>query len=1030
MIHLHNHSEYSFLDGYSSAEEIAERAVEIGHKAIAITDHGNLCGVIEFYNACKERGIKPIIGCEVYVTPDRNIKVKVDSDGNATPMYHITLLAMNDTGYKNLIQIVTDANLVGFYNKPRTDVTVLQEHSDGLIVLSGCIQGEIPQAILSDNMDRAEEIAREYQTIFPDRFFLELQANTMIEQRVINDALKELGETLNIPTVVTCDAHYPQQEDSTIHDLILCIGTKKPVNDPNRLRFPSDDFYLMTEEDVRKTVDCDESIRNTHRIADMVDLQLEFGNYLLPEFTVPEGYDANSYLAKLCMEGLFHLIQRKEIDAETYLTRLEHELETIQAKGLSTYVLIVWDFVEWARRQGIMVGPGRGSAVGSLINYIIGITKVDPIEHDLLFERFINVERTSLPDIDVDFCYNNRHRVVEYLTNKYGQDKVASVVTFGSLMVRSALSTVGSALGLDIKVRQAITRAIPGEAGITLDHAIRTEAALEAYSKQYPQLFAMAAKIEGRKRHQSTHASGFVISPTPLIDITALKLSDGSKGNIVTQFEMDTLGSIGMVKFDLLGLKILTAVQDAARMANIDIDNISLDDKKTLQLFNSGNLLGIFQLEKGWVGAETKDLGPEHFGHITDIVSLIRPGPRNSGETEKYIMRKRRFAPIEYAHPDLEEILSTTYGVLVYQEQVMKIAGKFAGYTPADQDHFRAAIGKKNAVALQKELDVFAERAMERGYDKPIIDRICEQIMKHAHYSFGKSHAAAYAYLAFQTAYLKAHHPLEYMTCIASAHIGNTVKVGVYLNHCRNIGIPILRPDINHSGALFRAEQGSIRYSLANIKGIGAKATQEIISKQPYTSLADFYERVDRRIINKNVFTALIYAGAFDEFELNKQRALAQYYELRKQHYNDKIVPSFTRIPKKELMQIEKRYLGIFIGEHPLDKHDPGDWPDSTYGQRLKVAGIITETLETVTKKGENMCRLTLDTPNGIVEAVVYPDSYEAYKHILIPDNQLIITAKRQKSDIATISIKRVPGGIYHDQSKCTVSTGAEVSGG
>ena len=1032
MIHLHNHSDYSFLDGYSSVEQIAQRAKELGAPAIAITDHGNLSGVIDFYQECKKVGIKPIIGCELYVAEDRNFKEKVKEDGTPNEAYHITLLAMNECGYKNLIRIVTDAHLVGFYSRPKTDITVLRQYHEGVIALSGCIQGQIPQAILADDMQRAEDLAKEYAEIFEGRYFLELQANTMVEQRVINDALIRIGQELDIPTVVTCDAHYPRREDAEVHDALLAVGTRKPLDDPERLRFPSNDFFLMCEEDVRLTVNHDEAIENTQRIADMIDLEIEFDKLLVPDFPVPTGYTTDVYLAKLCMDGLYELIRKRNIDAVVYLERMQRELRIIRDKQLSTYVLIVWDFVNWARQNGIMVGAGRGSAVGSLINYLTGITCIDPIEYNLLFERFINAERTLLPDIDVDFCYEQRHLVTEYLASRYGEDKVASVVIFGTLLPRSAISDIGTVMGLPFSTCKDITRNVPKEGKITLEQALERSEKLREYAKRYPVLFDLVRKLEGRRRHQSTHASGFVISPIPLNEITALKYTDGSTGSITTQLEMDTLGKIGMVKFDILGLKTLTVIQETAKAVDIeDINNITVDDPAVYALLRSGHTLGIFQLESISAARDVKRLQPYGFSHIIDVSALIRPGPAESGATNLYMARKQGAQPITYLHPDLEPILSDTYGVLVFQEQVMRIAGKFAGYTPSEQDLFRAAIGKKNAVALRQEVEAFGKRARDNGYSAELVNKLCDDIQKHAQYSFNKSHAAAYGYITYQTALLKHHYPVQFMAALMSNHTSHPDKVRAYLQECKRLEIPILPPDINHSKAEFTVEGDAIRYGLANIKGIGAAATREIVAKQPFTSIEDFYNRVDRRVISKKVFNALAESGTFDGFDTNRYRVIQQYYELRKQHFKDKDVPPTGRLTKEKRLDLEYKYLGIYVTGHPLSAQDPGQWRDADDGDKTKVAGIVDSVLHFKTKhKEEPMCRASLDTPHGTVSAIVFPSTYEQYKSKFVKGNRLIVSGKKDDVNILVNTIKQLPGGVQDDQSECTVSAGTEVSSG
>ena len=1008
MIHLHNHTEYSLLDGMSTVEDLVKRAKELGQEAIAITDHGSLHGTIEFYETCRKHGLKPIIGCELYIVPDRLQKNKKELKEAGIENRHIVLLATNEVGYHNLVSIVSDAHLEGFYSKPRTDMSVLRKHSEGIIALSACLEGEIPHLILQEERTQATLLIEEYKEIFGDNFYLELQANTLPEQATVNAELIRLGRLTETPLVVTCDSHYVLREDAPIHDVVLAIGTGKKVTDEDRMTFNADDFYLKSEEEIRELVPVDEAIANTRQIADKVDLSIDIHSGLLPHIDVPEGYTEDTYLAKMCHDGLYELFRKEpDLDEKKYLDRLNYELGIIKDKGRAGYLLIVHDFVQFAREQKIPVGPGRGSAAGSLISYLIGITAIDPIKYDLLFERFLNPERVEMPDIDIDFCNDRRHLVKEYVVNKYGQDKVASVITFGSLTARACLDNVATVLGMEFKDRKAITKTVPEIPKITIEEALELSPELQEHRKTHPRLFEIALRLEGRKRHSSTHACGVVIAPRPLTNFTALRRTEGSKGDIATHLDMETLEKVGLPKFDFLGLKTLTAIYYALELIDedIDINAIPLDDPATYAMLNSGYLDGIFQFEKSWAASMMQRIKPDKFEDIIDAGALLRPGPLDSGATNEYINAKRGLRQVEYAHPDLEPILKSTYGVLVYQEQVIRIAQVLASYTAGEGDSFRKAVGKKIKELIEAQLKIFTERALANGYAQDFVEDIAGQIAKHARYGFNKSHAAAYGLITYQTGYLKAHYPVEFMAATMTAEMDNSDKVTQYISECKRLNIPILPPDVNRSKMSFTVEGDKIRYNLASIKHLAGKVAQEIVRHQPYRNLKDIYDRVDRRIINKTSMIALIKSGALDNMNPNRKELIKEYFKLRLQHFRDKdadgnrIDPETmdTDFSKTDAFMMEKEVLPIYLSGHPLEDFVCGDWFSTEDREEVTLTGLVARVSPHKTKKGnEPMAFMDIDTIYGTISVVVFPKVLKRYENHVKQDKILTITGARQ----------------------------------
>ena len=874
-VHLHLHTEWSLLDGALRISDVARKAVEYRMPAVAITDHGNLFGVIHFYEKMREAGVKPLIGCEFYVAPGSRFEKKAKSAHEAG--YHLVLLAMNETGYRNLLKLATRAHFEGFYWKPRIDKELLAEHHEGLIALSACLHGEIPAAILSGDRDRALELIRTYSRLFPGRFYLEIQENGLAEQKKVNETLLEMAEDLGLPVVATNDCHFLSPEDAFAHEVLLCIQTGKTLSDENRFRFETDQVYLASpEEMVARFRDYpEEVITNTLEIAERINLELKLGEHRFPVYPLPPGKTYEEVFEEKARAGFERRLAELKSgpglaapEAE-YRERLDYEIEVIKKKGFASYFLIVADFIEWARSRGIPVGPGRGSAAGSLVAYSMGITNLDPLRYGLLFERFLNVERTSLPDIDVDFCMQRRDEVIEYVRSKYGgKEYVAQIATFGQLKARAVVRDVGRALGFKPKEIDPIAKLIPEGPDVSLEKALSAEPRLRELAEKderVARLFAIARALEGLPRHPSIHAAGVVIADRPLTEY--LPLMKGEKGEIVTQFDMKVVEKIGLIKFDFLGLKTLTIIDQTLKLIRqyydreIDLNAIPLDDEKTFELLRRGETDGVFQLESSGMKDLLRRLSPTDFNDLIAVLALYRPGPLESGMVEQYIEVKHGRRKPDYLHPRLEPILRETYGVILYQEQVMKIAQELAGYSLGEADILRKAMGKKIPEVMAKQRERFVSGAVERGIDRGLAEHIFDLMEKFAGYGFNKSHSAAYALVAYQTAYLKAHYPLCYMAALLSYEMGKAEEVMKYVAVCRRMGIEVLPPDVNASGVSFGIEGEGIRYGLAAVKNVGVAAAEEIVrereEKGPYRSFADFCLRVDPGRVNKRVLRPL-----------------------------------------------------------------------------------------------------------------------------------------------------------------------------
>jgi len=1012
-VHLHVHTEYSLLDGAIRIDELLSKVKSYGMSAVAITDHGVMYGVIDFYKKAREMDIKPIIGCEVYVAPGSRFE-KVAVKGSE-PAYHLVLLAQDKTGYRNLTELVSRAFLEGFYYKPRVDKELLKEYSQGLIALTACLAGEVPRYIASGDRDAAERLVLEYRDIFgPENFFLELQDNKIPEQESINQALMEIGKRHRIPLVATNDCHYLEKTDAQVHDVVLAIQTATTLDDPKRLHFPTQEFYVKSPGEMEQAFAAvPEALENTLFIAERCNVNLELGQVLLPEFTVPDGFTPFTYLVHLCEEGL----KKRYGDPvpAKIKEQVEYELKVINDMGYSAYFLIVWDFVNYARQNGIMVGPGRGSAAGSLVSYALGITNIDPLKYGLLFERFLNPERVSMPDIDIDFCFERRNEVIEYVSSKYGKTHVAQIITFGRMMARQAVRDVGRALGWSYGDVDKIAKLIPSTPGVTLEKALSANPQLQSLAEQNKDvgsLLSFARRIEGLCRHASVHAAGVVISNQPLMNYVPLQKMN--EGEIVTQFDMDALQDLGLLKMDFLGLRTLTIIERALKIIknthqkNVDLDQIPLDDPETYRLLSKGETVGVFQLESGGMKELLKRLKPEGIEDLIAILALYRPGPLGSGMIEDFIERKHGRVKVTYPHESLESILRETYGVIVYQEQVMKIASQFAGFPLGQADILRRAMGKKKPEVMREQREKFIQGALKQGHDRNTAEEIFNLIEYFAGYGFNKSHSAAYAVISYQTAYLKAHYPTEYLAACLTSNASDSDKVAKFIAECKRLGIQILPPDINESLANFTVVgEGKIRFGLAAIKNVGDSAIEEILARRResrFRNIFDFAERVDLRVINKRVLESLIKAGAFDSLHSNRAQLLASVEEIiasfsRKKKAKISQISLFggqstpepypelkevEELERQELLKMEKEMLGFYVSDHPLREialRYPhmitvpiGRLGTIKQAVKVKILGVVNAFRKIVTKTGGEMYFVSLEDETGSVEVIFFPN--------------------------------------------------------
>ncbi|HUI45696.1 MAG TPA: DNA polymerase III subunit alpha [Nitrospirota bacterium] len=1068
-VHLHLHTEYSLLDGAIGLDKLITKAINLKMPAVAVTDHGNLFSALDFYLKATKAGIKPIIGCEIYVAPGSRFDKSAPGGQNDEASYHLILLARNRQGYKNLVKLVTDAYLEGFYYKPRIDKGLLKEHHEGLIGLSACLGGEIPSLLIQKRYEDAKRVALEYEKVLgKDNFYLELQDNGIPEQEEVNRELVKLAKDTGIPVVATNDCHYLDMEDHKSHDALLCIQTGKTVKDTHRLRFSSETFYMKTPEEMKKAFSyIPDAISNTVKIAERCNLELDLGKYHLPNFPVPDKYTRESFMAEMARKGLEERFMEIDavrgagsIDRGKYKERLEFEIQMIDKMGFAGYFLIVSDFIRYAKEHGIPVGPGRGSAAGSLVAYSLRITDLDPIPYNLLFERFLNPERISMPDIDVDFCQDRRDEVLKYVTEKYGQDHVTQIITYGTMMAKGVIRDVGRVLDIPYSECDKLAKLVPNKLNITLKEALEQEPKLKEIIKKDPrmaELMEIALHLEGQVRHASKHAAGVVISKEPLTEY--LPLFKTPKDEVTTQFDMKGVEKIGLVKFDFLGLRNLTVIRRAEDLINqrmqkaplehadpFTVTRLQLDDAKTFELLGRGETAGIFQLESSGMRDIVIKMKPNVFEDLIALVALYRPGPLGSGMVDDFIKRKKGSTRITYELPQLEPILKDTYGVIVYQEQVMQIARTLAGYSLGGADLLRRAMGKKDPEVMAKEKVPFLKGAEKQGIDLKKAEAIFDLMAKFAEYGFNKSHSAAYALITYQTAYLKAHFPVEYMAALLSSEVQDTDKVVKYIYEARQMAISILPPDVNESRWDFTVVEahdreniepgssiGSIRFGLAAVKNVGISAIEAMIeareSKGAYTSLADFCKKVDQRRVNRRVIEALIKCGAFDFTSARRAQmmeAIDMMMEAAAKHQEQESVGQFSifdsmedrkdldlpDIPEwkeNQLLAFEKESMGFYISGHPLaafqeDIKRYGTATTETLdsmpdGKEVTICGIIAGLKQKVTKKGDKMAILNLEDLTGTVETIVFPDLYASATHLLLTDTPLIVAGQLDKSE-------------------------------
>ncbi len=1038
-VHLHLHTEYSLLDGAARIKQVVKKAAGMGMPALAITDHGSMFGIVDFYKACNKEGIKPVLGCEVYVAPRTmaHRAPKVDDS-----LYHLVLLAENEKGYKNLLKLVSMGYTDGFYYKPRVDKAVLAEHSGGIIALSGCTAGEVSARVLAGQPEEALKAAAEYRDIFgEDNFYLELQDHGLEEQATANRELIRIGRHIGIPLVVTNDVHYVNREHAEMQDVLLCIQTGKTVDDPNRMKFQSRELYLKSREELELLFgEIRPALDVTVEIAQRCNVSLAFGNLHLPVYAVPEGETVDTYLEILCRDGL----RRRYRDISGFVgKRLEFELKVIRQMDYSAYFLIVWDLIHYARQNGIPVGPGRGSAAGSLVAYSLGITNIDPLKYGLLFERFLNPERVSMPDIDIDFCFERRGEIINYVTRKYGADRVAQIATFGTMAARAAIRDVGRVLNMPYSEVDKVAKLVPAELHITIEKALDDSAELrELYEDNghVRKLIDMAGLLEGMPRHASTHAAGVVITRESLTHY--LPIYKAANGPLTTQFAKDQVEELGLLKMDLLGLRTLTVIDDATkavngnRSANLDIDRIPLDDTKTYELLSRGEGTGVFQLESSGMKAILRELKPGVFEDIVALVALYRPGPLGSGMVNDFIANKNGLRKATYLHPMLEPILKDTYGVILYQEQVMRIASDLAGFTLGEADMLRRAMGKKKPEIIAGLRTQFVEGAVKNNIDAEIAGQIFDLMEYFAGYGFNKSHSAAYAMVSYQTAYLKANYPVEFMAALLTSVRDNTDKVALYIEECRRMGIAVLPPDINQSRESFSVVGNSIRFGLAAIKNVGLGAVEAIISVRekggPYRSFAELCSRLDTRVVNRRVMESLIKSGAMDSLGLRRAQLMASLdaglnlaQQSQKNRANGQLslldfwgdearrditlnMPDVQEFSGSDLLAMEKESVGFYLSGHPLMEYRQSlaDLAGITVAEikelesetEIICGGMITSVKKITTRRGEPMAFGNLEDLTGSVEVVFFPKVYREFGKHIINDAVLAVAGKAGNS--------------------------------
>ncbi|MCL4474862.1 MAG: DNA polymerase III subunit alpha [Nitrospirae bacterium] len=1025
---LHLHTEYSLLDGSIKIDELVELASQYRMPAVAMTDHGNLFGAIEFYKKVTKAGIKPIIGCEVYVAPGSRFEKK--GEGAPETSFHLILLARDNHGYRNLVSLVSKAYTEGFYYKPRIDKDLLAQYSGGLIGLSACLKGEVPYYVSRDMMEKARQSALEFKNILgPENFYIEVQDNGIEVQEKANRKLVELADELHIGIVATNDCHYLRKEDARAHDILLCIQTGKTVSDANRMRFETNEFYLKSAEEMRRAFAAiPAAVLATRQIAERCNVEFKLGESLLPMYKVENG-TPEAYLKKLALEGLRERFG--DNSPEVYKNRLRTELDIINRMNYASYFLIVWDFIHYARKNSIPVGPGRGSAAGSLVAYCLGITEIDPIKYNLLFERFLNPERISMPDIDVDFCKDRRGEVISYVSKEYGDDRVAQIITFGTMAAKAAIRDVGRSLDIPYAEVDRIAKLVPNTLNITIDEALKLEPQLkEIYDKssKVKEILDIAKRLEGLCRHASTHAAGVVVSPEPLTEYAPL-YKNPADGTITTQFDMGSVEAIGLLKFDFLGLKTLTVIEKTigyirSNGSEFSLQAIPLDDAETYRLLSSGHTTGVFQLESAGMRDILVRMQPNRFEDLIALVALYRPGPM--AWIDDFIKAKKGEAKISYELTQLKEILDETYGIILYQEQVMMIANKIANFSMGQADILRRAMGKKKAEEMEKQKEDFVKGAVANGIPEKKARRLFEKMEPFARYGFNKSHSAAYAYIAYQTAYLKTHFPVEFMAATLSSDTDNTDKIVKSIAECRKMSIDILPPDINQSGKEFKVTGKAIRFGLEAVKGVGLVETESILEVREqdglFASMEDFLRRVDGRKVNKKVVESLIKAGAFDSFGMLRARALAMFNNAangdasmgslfdQQNIFVEGVGGEEKEWDEMTLLRYEKDALGFYITGHPLSRYREAlsamkikgmsELEDSADKEEVQVAGVVSALKKIKTKgKSESMAYLTLEDEEGSAEAIVFPDLYKTMADVLVKESLVAVKGTVDKTE-------------------------------
>jgi DNA polymerase-3 subunit alpha len=1049
-VHLHVHTEFSLLDGAIRTKNMLQKCGSLGMDAVAITDHGNMFGAVQFYDLAVKAGVKPIIGCETYLAPSDRRDRSPSSDGSPVA-YHLVLLAMNEEGYQNLSKLVTLGHLEGFYYHPRVDMDLLRECNGGLIALSACLKGVVPHQITIGRIERAKQKAEELASIFDDgRFYLEVQANTLPEQAKVNKVLREISRDLSIPLVATNDCHYLNREDAEAHDVLLCIQTGKTVEDTKRLKFSVDEFYFKSRAEMERALPgFEDAIENTAQVARLCNYEMEFGRYKYPVFQVPGDKSLDQLLSEAAERGLKERLSELEEEGpfpeemvHEYRERLAFELQTIQKMGFAGYFLIVADFIDHARRRDIPVGPGRGSAAGSLAAYCLRITNIDPIKYGLLFERFLNPQRISMPDIDIDFCINGRDEVIRYVAEKYGHENVGQIITFGTMKARGVIRDVGRSLNIPLGEVDRIAKLVPEGPGVSLERAIDEEPELkrlEEIEGPAKKLLKLSRALEGLTRHASTHACGVVIADRPLVDY--LPLFKGSKDEVMTQFTMDRIEQLGLIKFDFLGLKTLTVIKQALTLIDettgdrVNIDKIPLDDEATYQLCSEGRTTGVFQLESSGMKDLLRRLKPGVFEDMIALVALYRPGPLGSNMVEDFIGGKHGKSKTKYILPQLEPILKETYGVILYQEQVMKIARTLSGYTMAEADELRKAVGKKKPEVLAKHQARFINGAKKSGVDPLVAEKLFMLIEKFGGYGFNKSHSAAYAMIAYQTAYLKAHYPVQFMAALLTQDMGNQDKTIKNIAECREMGIEILPPDINESRADFSVVEGKIRFGLAAVKNVGLKAVESVIEERtargPFRDLVEFCTRVEGSKVNRRVLEGLIQCGAFDFTGIHRARLFVGLDDVVKlcgmSHDPNQLTifgsmdlggtTAFLDLPEaeewgeRERLKREKEALGFYITGHPLERFKREikryctcsiqDLPNQKDRSQVKIAGVVENLKIKRTKRGDKMATLNLEDLTGSTDVVLFPDVFNKCSHLLTGDEPVFLTGTVELGDSA-----------------------------